>query len=97
MESSQEITVMFTACNAASKEFKYENAPVSDEPRTFTQPIAYAYSDKYENVTVVAADGFVVWGKQGINGVANFKNDGGAVVIKKGEAVLKIPNPVPFQ
>jgi RHS repeat-associated protein len=92
MKDKKPITVILGACNAASKEMIDTNNPSAGVIKT-EKPFAYAYSEKYPNVTVIAADGYVIYGQKQILGVSNYKNDGGFVVIKGGVKVAKFEIP----
>jgi hypothetical protein len=87
MKNKKDITVIFTACNSASKEYKDENAPYKIIKTE--QPIAYKYSKAYPNITVIAADGYVtVIGNSQNAQLAGVKNelskDAGFLIIKNG-------------
>lgn len=90
MKEGKEITLTIYGCNAASNEYIGHEGQTVKTDKTVAQKISEAYS----NVTVIAADGYVVYGTDNngnpaIKGVKNENNNGGFITIKDGEKVAK--------
>jgi hypothetical protein len=71
MKANKQIVVILAACNAAAKQFVDENDPSAGIKKT-DMPIAFKFSKQYPNVTVLAADGYVVYSSKSILGVENY-------------------------
>lgn len=89
MAEGKKITLTIYACNAASEEFIDHNGSKFKVKSTLAEKI----SKKYSNITVIAPDGYVLYGWEDetakIKGVQNHKNDGGFIVFKNGKQVAK--------
>uniref|UniRef100_UPI003AEFE263 hypothetical protein n=1 Tax=Dysgonomonas gadei TaxID=156974 RepID=UPI003AEFE263 len=89
MEEGKIIGVILYACNTASKEYYSQGELITDK-----KPIAKKYSEAFQNIVVVAADGFVYYGDNflsdsKIEGVFNHNRDGGYVTFYKGKELSK--------
>ena len=89
MDEGKEITLCLYSCNAASEEYMTRSGKVIEMENTFASDI----SKIYPNITVVAANGKVMFGENAggeavIRGVKNHNNDGSFVTYRNGKKVL---------
>lgn len=104
MEKQRPMVLILLACNTASKDYLNDHTSVSSMVYDDI-PIAYEISKQFSNLTVVALDGFVRYGRNEdgvpiIAAIRNYKGNGGLLEIKNGIRLYKtfyIPNIRPFR
>jgi len=94
MEKNKKITLIILGCNTTSNSYVQKNGVLLETDKTISEQI----TKKYSNITVLGADGKVVYGydnkhKPRILGVRNENNDGGFWIVVNGNKTHKIPMP----